>query len=312
MKNRFDFKIMFLLILIGIISISTIFSKNGFDLTNTSIPEKEIRFGGPGKDGIPSIDTPKFKTAAEMMELKDTDYVMGINLNGITKAYPVKILNWHEIVNDQFDNEAIVITYCPLCGSGMAFKATVNGKRLEFGVSGLLYNSDVLLYDRESESLWSQIKAEAVSGEMLGVKLKIVPIQYTTWINWKTNNPDTLVLDFDTGHFRNYSYDPYQGYENTSRLYFPVDFMHKGLAAKDKVIALEINGLKKAWPFKELEKINGILEDNLSDQSIFITYDRENNSASIRDENGKLLPATTLFWFAWSAFNSDTKIYFFQ
>ena len=138
--------------------------KNGFDLEGALIPVQEIRSGGPPRDGIPSIDRPQFVAGTAAGFLKAKDRILGIERHGIARAYPIKILNYHEIVNDIFGSEPIVITYCPLCGTGMAFLAVIGGERRVFGVSGLLYNSDVLLYDRNSETLWSQLRGKAVAG----------------------------------------------------------------------------------------------------------------------------------------------------
>ena len=137
---------------------------NGFDVGNASIPVDEILPGGPPRDGIPAIDNPVFMDAQKATFLSEDDRVIGIARHGITRAYPIAILNWHEIVNDRIGQESIVVTYCPLCGTGMVFAA---GSALSFGVSGLLYNSDVLMYDRQTDSLWSQLKMEAVSGFLL-------------------------------------------------------------------------------------------------------------------------------------------------
>ena len=162
-----------LAILIGL-SATFVFAagKNGFDLSNASIPIEKILHGGPPRDGIPALDDPKFVNANHADFIQAGDRVLGVARNGIAKAYPINILNWHEIVNDQFGDEGIAVTFCPLCGTGMAFKADIQGKIRDFGVSGLLYNSDVLLYDRDSESLWSQIAREAVSGPLLGTSLE--------------------------------------------------------------------------------------------------------------------------------------------
>ncbi|CAM4231728.1 DUF3179 domain-containing protein [Gillisia limnaea] len=190
-------------------------TKKGFDLGNASIPIAEIKDGGPPKDGIPSIDAPVF-IKAQQASLKADDRILGVKENGIAKAYPINILNFHEIVNDNFNGKSVVITYCPLCGSGIAFDAEIDGKALEFGVSGLLYNSDVLLYDRLTESLWSQLEYKAVSGPMAGKELKILNTANTTWKNWKEKNPETLVLSEKTGFKRDYSLNPYPGYEDSS------------------------------------------------------------------------------------------------
>jgi len=141
---------------------------NGFDLSGALIPVRDIESGGPPRDGIPSIDDPRFVGASKASFLAPEDRVLGVAIEGEAKAYPVAILNWHEIVNDRSLDQNFVVTYCPLCGSGMVFVADVGERALSFGVSGLLYNSDMLLYDRNTESLWSQLLAKAVSGPLKG------------------------------------------------------------------------------------------------------------------------------------------------
>ncbi len=195
---------------------------NDFDISNSSITSTEIHKGGPPRDGIPSIDKPVFINADQAGFLKATDRVLGLHHNGISKAYPISIMNWHEIVNDETAGQAIAVTYCPLCGTGVAFAARAGGKQLRFGVSGLLYNSDVLLYDRETESLWSQLLSRAISDPMKGTKLTLIPLQHTSWDHRLKHNPQTLVLATDTGYSRDYSRDPYAGYEDSNGIYFPV------------------------------------------------------------------------------------------
>ena len=167
--------------------------KNGFDLQGSLVPAKEIRHGGPPRDGIPALDQPRFIPAASASYLKPDDRVLGMELNGIVKAYPIRILDWHEIANDDFNGQPVVVTYCPLCGTGMAFSAQIGGSRTTFGVSGLLYNSDVLLYDRQTDSLWSQLLGKAITGPLKGTELKLIPLRHTTWRAWKSEHPDTLV-----------------------------------------------------------------------------------------------------------------------
>jgi hypothetical protein len=284
-------------------------TKNSFDLSKSSIPVEEIKSGGPPKDGIPAIDNPKFLKASET-SLKKQARILGVYENGIAKAYPIAILNYHEIVNDHFGEQAVVITYCPLCGSGIAFDAQINEEVLTFGVSGLLYNSDVLLYDRQTESLWSQLKYEAVTGELKGEILKILNTANTTWKAWKDKHPTTLVLSEDTGFNRDYSRDPYPNYEQNQQLYFPVSNVNDLFEPKERVIGLEINGKSKAYPFSELKKLKGkVLEDSFEGQELKITYNSQAQSAEILDENGKQIPAVTNFWFAWFAFNPETEVY---
>jgi len=141
---------------------------NGFKISDPLVPARLIQGGGPPRDGIPSIDAPRFVAADVAKNISATDRVLGLHVNNIAKAYPIRILNHHEIVNDRFATMPVAITFCPLCGTGIAFDAVVDGKARKFGVSGLLYNSDVLMYDRETESLWSQILGKAVNGPSKG------------------------------------------------------------------------------------------------------------------------------------------------
>lgn len=282
---------------------------NGFELQGALIPAEEILRGGPAKDGIPSIDDPHFVTAEQALRLDDSDMVIGVSRNGIGKAYPIRILNWHEVVNDHLGGEPLVITFCPLCGSGMVFQRRVGERNLTFGVSGLLYNSDVLLYDRQTESLWSQIEARAVTGEHRGQALSPVPVEHTSWSDWRRRHPDTLVLSFETGFQRNYDFDPYGGYEQSAATYFPVKFRAAGFHPKERVIGLVLGAEAKAWPFIELGKVGGPLHDSLAGTSVVVHFDSKHQSARILDGEGKLLPAVTLYWFAWAAFHPDTAIF---
>jgi len=177
--------ILFLFILNLEVFAQTKLNNKGFDLSNITVPLEFVKDGGPPRDGIPSIDDPEFMNISDVNFLKEEDRILGVYFNGISKVYPVQILNFHEIVNDEFDGHPVVITFCPLCGSGLAFDALVDGKKRTFGVSGLLYNSDVLLYDRQSETLWSQILSEGVAGQLVGKKLDIIQTYNTSWKNWK-------------------------------------------------------------------------------------------------------------------------------
>jgi len=301
----------FLLVLLFVMKSCFSQEKKGFDLSNTSIPINEIKDGGPGKDGIPSIDAPKFLKGSETL-LDRNARILGVYENGIAKAYPINILNYHEIVNDHFGNQPVVITFCPLCGSGIAFDALVNGKPKTFGVSGLLYNSDVLLYDRETESLWSQLKYQAVAGPLVGESLKMLNTANTTWKSWKEKYPNTLVLSEETGFKRDYSRNPYPGYEDSPALYFSVSDQDTRFHPKETVIGVEINGKFKAYPFSELEKLKGKeLKDSFQGKDLIIKYKPSSKSAEIFDAEANPIPAVTNFWFAWFAFHPDTEVYQF-
>jgi hypothetical protein len=169
-------------------------SRNGFDLDGAAVPVDEIGKTGVRRDGIPSIDDPKFVTADGADFLRDGDRVIGVYRNGLARAYPIRILDRHEVVNDVFDGEAILVTYCPLCYTGMVFSTQAKDFGLKFGVSGLLYNSDVLLYDRSTGSLWSQILSTAITGPLKGMKLPAVPASHTTWRQWRERHPTMTVL----------------------------------------------------------------------------------------------------------------------
>lgn len=284
-------------------------SRNGFVLDDALVPADEILHGGPQRDGIPSLDHPKFVSAMDARFLGSTDRVLGIEVDGVARAYPVRILNYHEIVNDSIGGQGILITYCPLCGSGMAFVASIGGRRHEFGVSGLLYNSDVLLYDRETNSLWSQIKKSAVSGPMKGTTLAAVPLAHTSWREWRARYPDTLVLSTDTGFRRDYNVNPYGDYARHARLYFPVPHRDRRYHPKSTVLGLEVDDRFKAYPFDELEQGPARFADEFEGRRFEVIYDRENQTARIVDVEGNQITTLLAFWFAWYAFHPDTEVY---
>ena len=283
--------------------------KNGFDLTNSLVPIAEILPGGPPRDGIPAIDKPYYLDAAKARYLKDSDLVLGIVHKGIARAYPVRILVWHEIVNSEFDGEPVVVTFCPLCGTGLAFSAIVDRQRLDFGVSGLLHNSDLLMYDRQSDSLWSQIPGLAVSGDMAGKQLQRLPVVHLAWKDWRERYPDSQVLSNNTGFSRDYGRDPYAGYDRTERLFFPVSKSDKRYSSKTWVLGLESNGVSKVWPFPELAKTTGTIADTFAGQPVEIRFDATAETASAYDADGNLLPAVRAYWFAWYGFYPDTEVY---
>lgn len=282
---------------------------NGFDVSNSSIPVSQIHRGGPPRDGIPAIDTPQFIPAGQARHLKPRDRVLGLSRNGLSKAYPIAIMNWHEIVNDDIGGEAVVVTFCPLCGTGMAFSARAGGRRLNFGVSGLLYNSDVLFYDRETESLWSQLLTRAVSGPLRDTALNLIALEHTTWGDWHTRHPDTLVLSRDTGFGRDYNRDPYAGYEDSRGLFFPVAHRDPRYHPKERLLGVEVEGRFKAYPFAELSKTNGVVRDKVNGMALEIRYDRDSHSARAFDARGETVPAITAFWFAWTAFHPETAVF---
>ncbi|WP_394245116.1 DUF3179 domain-containing protein [Vibrio astriarenae] len=300
-----------LTLLLFVSSTAFAYTPNGFELSNLTISQSEILPGGPGRDGIPAILEPKFVDGTQAHFMQDTDVVLGIEFSGMTKAYPIKILNWHEIVNDEIEGEQFMISYCPLCGSGMGFLAGFGEQKKTFGVSGLLYNSDVLMYDHQTESLWSQIRGSAVSGPLSGQNLIQYPLKLTRWSQWIEDHPNTKVLSTDTGFLRDYSHDPYAGYSDTPHLYFPIsETTPTSYSIKETVLGLKGENRAIAFPFKELRlKGESNFKYEFEGATLSIHWDEENLSAWVTDEQGTLVSSTLLYWFAWHVFHPETEVY---
>jgi len=307
----------FLLLLTGIFTLLSDLvqaqTKNGFDLSRASINPKQILSGGPDRDGIPAIDHPEFIPVKEVDYLRDKDIVIGLVRGNIAHAYPTRILIWHEIVNDVIANDAVAITYCPLCGTAMVFDRTIDGKTRTFGVSGLLYQSDVLMYDRESESLWSQLARQAVSGPAVGQKLNWLPSQYMTWKAWHRKYPDSLVLSLNTGYRRNYQAEAYASYFASDNTMFPVPYSRTELAKKAWVLGIIVNGKAKAYAIDDLSAKHrhgeNVISDTINRTTLTVRYDAAKKSPHVTGPDGKTIPAVITFWFAWQAFYPDTQLW---
>lgn len=284
--------------------------KNGFDLADAAVPISEIRKTGVRRDGIPSIDDPKFVVAEDAEFLRDDDRVIGVHRGGIARAYPIRILDHHEVVNDVFDGEAILITYCPLCYTGMVFSAQSGDIAIEFGVSGLLYNSDVLLYDRITGSLWSQILSTAITGPLKGIQLPAVPASHTTWSQWRERHPTTTVLSTDTGYRRNYRESPYYKYSRTRGLMYPVKEKSNEFRNKALVLGIRLGTTIRAYPFDELRK-NGAetFEDVIGSQQVTIEWSETEDFARVLDDKGAEITSIIAYWFAWYTFHPDTEVF---
>ncbi|MFG0334577.1 MAG: DUF3179 domain-containing protein [Maioricimonas sp. JB049] len=285
-----------------------------FDMQPLAIPRDEVFGGGPGKDGIPALTDPKFVTPATATYLQPADQVIGVARGDDARCYPLKVLNWHECVNDTVDGTPLAITYCPLCDSSLVFDRRVDGRELEFGVSGLLYNSNVLLYSRNAdgpETLWSQMKAEGVSGDAVGASLKTVPFEVTTWSDWKSRYPNTKVLSPQTGHRRDYSQNPYSRYFAIQTLMFPVrPLPPQGMPYKEPVLGVWTDGAARAYPLKSLRRIEDSsgLKQTLGSESFTLQLDPPTATARITEASEGIDHAYT-FWFAWYAFHPETEVY---
>lgn len=215
----------------------------------------EITWGGVRKDGIPALTNPKLIPAVDADYLREKDLVFGIAINGDIRAYPYRIMDWHEMLNDTIGNTPVSLAYCTLCGSGILYKTErhENKQPFIFGSSGFLYRSNKLMYDQETHSLWNQFNGKPVVGPLTTseVELEVLPLVTTTWQEWRTQHPNTKVLDANTGYKRDYTPGTaYGAYFNSEELMFPAHVSDHSLQQKEQVFGLRISGAKKAWPLK--------------------------------------------------------------
>ena len=225
---------------------------------------EEIVWGGVIKDGIPALTNPKLIAPSAAKYITPDELVFGVEINGDARAYPLRLLDWHEMFNDVVGGVPVSLAYCTLCGSGILFETAVEGrdKPFVFGSSGFLYRSNKLMYDRQTHSLWNQFTGKPVVGKLVGsgIALKTRPVVITSWAGWLRDNPKTRVLSLDTGFERDYTPGrPYGAYFNSPDLMFPALVDETKLKAKDYVFALRSSGHAKAWPlayFKTAPVIN--------------------------------------------------------
>ncbi|HKJ37321.1 MAG TPA: DUF3179 domain-containing protein [Anaerolineales bacterium] len=255
------------------------------DFTQHNIPYSDVLSGGPPKDGIPAIDAPKYVSISEADEwLKPIEPVVSIEVNGQGRAYPLQILMWHEIANDTLNSEPLTITFCPLCNTAIAFKRKVNGQTLDFGTTGRLRFSNLIMYDRQTESWWQQATGEAIVGELLGTQLEYYPATIVSWESFKAEYPDGDVLSRDTGHDRNYGRNPYYGYDDINNS----PFLYRGtptpneLSAVARVLTIDLNEEAVAYPYQVLEQIQ-VVNDVVGGEDIVVFW--QDGVASALDTN---------------------------
>lgn len=261
---------------------------------------------------IPSIQNPSFLPAEEAGWLDDGDVVIGVSVNGTTRAYPISILNWHEIANDEVDGTPIVVTYCPLCGSSVVYEREVEGEVLDFHVSGYLFRSDLVMVDEQTHSLWPQIEGNAARGAFHGTSLRFFPSTTTGWSDWLEAHPETEVLErprcgdgstdnrggCSQGDFqRNYNAYPYGGYESSRDA--GISGQHRGdvegIHPKDMVLGVQHQGQAKAYPFADLNEL-GLVNDDLEGTPLVVSWVGSDGHAFVRssDEPFTLGPERTL------------------
>jgi len=278
--------------------------------TNTSISSidlDEIIGGGPGKDGIPALSNPSF-TSVDDAGPNITDNVNGIvvKVNSEVRYYPYNILVWHEIVNDIIQGQSIVISFCPLCGSAVVFDPTIDGEVLTFGVSGKLYESNLLMYDNKTESLWSQILGEAVVGDFTEKKLELKTFQIFTFGELKVRYPDAKILSEDTGFNRDYSFYPYGDYDTNERIFYPVSVDDKRLPAKEIMYIVNVDEKSVAFVQKDLREI-GIVE--LTVDSVDIKAEVEDDKIFVkRLDTDEVIPGYFAMWFSWATHHQEDGV----
>lgn len=284
--------------------------EKGFDFTRLTVPRTEIHPGGPPKDGIPALTKPRLISADKATYLRADDRVIGVVSGRDARAYPLKILNYHEIVNDEVGESPVAVTYCPLCDSAAVFdRRTPLGTR-DFGVSGLLYNSNVLMYDRggESESLWSQMKTQGISGPAANQPLKSLPLELTTWSDWRGRYPQTRVLSTRTGHNRDYGRNPYGSYFETPGLMFTVQPLSDRLPLKERVLGVWTGSASRAYPESSFSPERRRVEDVIDGKRLVVEFNPQSRSLRVAEAESGIEWMYSL-WFAWYAFRPETDVF---
>ena len=244
------------------------------DFSRHTIPYRDILSGGPPKDGIPAIDHPLFISVEEADEyLQDLEPVIFLQIGEDARAYPLQVLTWHEIVNDVVDGRPIAITFCPLCNTAIAFDGTFDGQDLDFGTTGRLHFSNLIMYDRQTETWWQQATGEGIAGEYAGEQLTFLPASIIGWAEFKENFPAGKVLSRETGFSRDYGRNPYAGYDNINNS----PFLFRGpetpgaLPAMARVLTLDLEGEAVAYPY-ELLQDHSAINDTISSREVVVFW----------------------------------------
>jgi hypothetical protein len=244
------------------------------DFSKHSVSYREILSGGPPKDGIPALKDPQFVSITDADAwLKPLEPIILVQVGEDVKGYPIQILIWHEIANDTVGAEPLVVTFCPLCNTAIAFKRTVDGQVLDFGTTGRLRYSNLIMYDRQTETWWQQATGEAIAGELTGTQLEFYPAVLIAWEDFKTSYPQGKVLSRETGYMRDYGHNPYIGYDDVNT----PPFLYEGpptpnqLPPVARVLTIDLNGEAVAYPYEALEKI-GAVNDTVGGEAVVIIW----------------------------------------
>ena len=261
------------------------------------VPLNEIISGGPPPDGIPPVDTPRFLEVDQVDFLADNEPVLAVDIDGDARAYPVQILMWHEIVNDTVGGVPVSVTYCPLCNSAVAYDRRLGELVLEFGTSGMLWNSALVMYDRQTETIWSHFTGQGIVGELTGRRLDTFPVAMVPWSRWQEAHPDGLVLSRQTGHRRDYGRNPYPGYDAIDSEPFLFEGEVDGrFTAMTRIVGILRDDEALAVPLFQLRD-ERVIEHDLAGQRLVVFWEHGTasalDSASIID--GEDVGATGVF-----------------
>ncbi|MDA9789372.1 DUF3179 domain-containing protein [Amylibacter sp.] len=313
----------FLIFLLSFITFSTVASAQtefwkhewpNTDFGKSDVPFIEILSGGPPRDGIPAIDNPQMIRVDQSKNIPNREPVMVVELDGETaRAYPIRYLMWHEIANDTVGGTPIAVTFCPLCNSGIIFDRRVSGKTLTFGVSGKLRNSDMIMFDRETESWWQQYSGTGIVGAQTGRKLKKLPGWMESWGAFKARNPDGLVMA-EPKSSRRYGQNPYAGYDSLDRPFlYNGEMPPHGIEPLSRVVVVK----KRAWPLERLRKLNEITEKGVTISWIAgtasaldaakIGQGKDVGSIRVKNAKGQDIAHDVAFAFAFHAFHPNGK-----
>ncbi len=278
----------------------------GFQIEGPLVASGSIVAGGPGRDGIRSVDEPEFATLEDATWVADDTPVLGVHLGGEARAYPVHLLEYHQIVNDAVGGVPIAVTYDPLTATPRVFKRELDGSALTFGVSGLLYNSGFLMYDRQSESLWSQFEGRAIAGPLAGRKLEAIRVVQHVAGAWAEAHPDSKVLARPEKYHIDYRYSPFTQYMIRDSIPFPVNAEDDRYHPKRLVVGLVADGVAAAILDTAVMQAGGNLELEFEGRAVRVRYDPDNAvfSWEVPDD----MQVTESYWFAWKAFHPNTRV----
>ena len=268
------------------------------DFTNSSVDHSKILSGGPPKDGIPAIDNPAFVDTVDASEwLKEKEPVIAIKIGDIARAYPLQILMWHEIVNDELGDKAVSVTFCPLCNASIVFDRDLDGVRYDFGTTGRLRRSDMVMYDRQTESWWQQFTGEAIIGELNGTKLKQIPSNIVSFEAFAKQFPNGQVLSKETGFQRTYGRNPYAGYDdiNSSPFLFRGE-LDKRLPPMERVLSLRPKEKTLLFDLTSLKNKPLVNAEFEGASFVVFAFDNMNSALDKSDiSDSKLIPAASIY-----------------